>query len=70
MLQEFNPTSLYGDNLMELGMGELKMVFKKSKRDVYLLLPMGRLSSCYVSLQCNSRQEDLRFLVRDRNKIK
>lgn len=38
VLQEFNPTLLHGDDLMELGMGELKMMFKKkSKRDVYLL---------------------------------
>lgn len=38
MLQEFNPTLLHGDDLMELGMGELKVVFKKkSKKNVYLL---------------------------------
>lgn len=34
-----------------------------------LFLPMSHLFSCYISLQWNSRQEDLHFLVRDRNKI-
>lgn len=59
---------------MELGVDELKMVFKKKSKGMFicslLLLPMGHLSGCYISFQCNGRQEHLHFLVRDRNKSK
>lgn len=74
MLPEFNPTLLHGDDLMELGMGELKWCLRRRAKGMFiyplLFLPMGHLFSCYISLQCNSRQEDLHVLVRDRNKIK